>query len=110
MIHIPSLELAEQLILLLLRPIGLIVHLIGLSGRLRSRELEMAPARQKSRRVNGVSIPLACEVCRERQVTRLVVNFIFACDVCAKRISAALWKSRQELALPGKNFSSEREM
>jgi ribosomal protein L37AE/L43A len=96
--------------LLLLRPIGLIIHLIRLGGRLKSRELEMALARQKSRRVNGVSIPLACEVCRERPVTRLVVNFIFACDVCAKRISAALWNSRQELALPGKNFSSEREM
>src|SRR5580693_9620498 len=109
MIHIPSLELTEQFILLLLRPIGLIVHLIGLSGRLRSRELEMPLARQKSRRVNGASIPLACEVCHERPATRLVVNFIFACDGCAKRISAALWNGRQKLALPGKNFSSERE-
>jgi ribosomal protein L37AE/L43A len=69
----------------------------------------MALARHKSRRVNGASIPLACEVCRERQVTRLVVNFIFVCDVCAKRISAALWNGREELALPGKSFSSELE-
>jgi len=44
----------------------------------RSRELQMALARHKSRRVNAVSIPLACEVCREEPVTTLVADFIFA--------------------------------
>jgi hypothetical protein len=48
-----------------MRPIGLLRHLIGLRGRLRSRELQMALAWHKSRRVIAPSIPLACEVCRE---------------------------------------------
>jgi len=40
-------------------------------SRLMSRELEMALARRKPRRVNAVSIPLACEVCRKEPVTTL---------------------------------------
>jgi len=52
-VHIFSFELAEQFVLPSLRPIGLIRHLIGLRGRLRSRELKMALARNKSRRVNA---------------------------------------------------------
>jgi hypothetical protein len=35
----------------------------------------------------------------ERPATRLVLNFIFACDLCAKRISTALWHGREERAL-----------
>ena len=54
-VHIFSFELAEQFVLPSLRPIGLIRHLIGLRGRLRSRELKMALARHKSRRVNVAS-------------------------------------------------------
>ena len=54
-VHIFSFELAEQFVLPSLRPIGLIRHLIGLRGRLRSRELKMALARHKSRRVNAAS-------------------------------------------------------
>ena len=54
-VHIVSFELAEQFVLPSLRPIGLIRHLIGLRGRLRSRELKMALARHKSRRVNAAS-------------------------------------------------------
>jgi ribosomal protein L37AE/L43A len=63
----------------------------------------MALTRHKLGGADAVSIPLACEVCRERQVTRLVANLIFSCDVCAKRISAALWHGREELALMGKS-------
>ncbi len=51
----------------------------------------MALTRHKSRGVDTASIPVVCEVWRERPVTRLVVNFIFACDRCVKRISTALW-------------------
>ena len=54
-VHIFSFELAEQFVLPSLRPIGLVRHLIGLRGRLRSRELKMALARHKSRRVNAAS-------------------------------------------------------
>jgi ribosomal protein L37AE/L43A len=61
----------------------------------------MALTRHKLRGADAVPIPLACEVCRERQVARLVANFIFSCDVCSKRISAALWHGREELALMG---------
>jgi hypothetical protein len=85
--------------LLSLRPIGLIRHLIELRGRLRSKELEMSLARHKSRRVKEASIPPACEVCREEPVTTLVADFIFACTVCAKRISAVLWHGREERTL-----------
>jgi hypothetical protein len=59
----------------------------------------MSLARHKSQRVNAASIPPACEVCREEPVTTLVADFIFACDVCAKRISAVLWHEREERAL-----------
>jgi len=69
----------------------------------------MALARHKSRRVNVASIPLACEVCREGPVTTLVVDFIFACDSCAKRIASALWHGRQERVVVGENLSSDRE-
>jgi len=72
-------------------------------------ELEMALARRKSRRVNAVSIPLVCEVCRKEPVTILVADFIFACDSCAKRIAAALWHGRQERVVAGENFSTDRE-
>jgi len=69
----------------------------------------MALARHKSRRVDAVSIPLACEVCREEPVTTLVADFIFGCDSCAKRIATALWHGRQERVVAGENFSSDRE-
>jgi ribosomal protein L37AE/L43A len=69
----------------------------------------MALARHKSRRVNAVSIPLACEVCREKPVTTLIADFIFACDSCAKRIAAPLWRGRQERLVVGENVSSDRE-
>lgn len=73
------------------------------SDRAKRQELEMALARHKSRRVNA-SIPPACEVCREEPVTTLVADFIFACNVCAKRISAALWHGREERALTAGSF------
>ena len=69
----------------------------------------MALARHKSRGVHAASIPLACEVCREGPATTLVVDFIFACDLCAKRISTPLWHGREERALTGGSFSSELE-
>ena len=69
----------------------------------------MALARRKSRRVNAVSIPLACEVCRKEPVTTLVADFLFACDSCAKRTATALWHGRQERVVAGENFSTDRE-
>jgi ribosomal protein L37AE/L43A len=75
----------------------------------RSKELKMALARHKSRRVNAVSIPLACEVCREEPVTTLVADFIFACDRCAERIATALWHGRQKRVVAGENVSPDRE-
>ena len=68
-VHTVLFELAEQFILPSLRPIGLIRHLIGLRGRLRSRELKMALARHKSRRVNAAStqIVLRGPVTRETE-------------------------------------------
>jgi ribosomal protein S27E len=68
----------------------------------------MVLARNKSRRVNGASIPVACEVCREEPVTTLVADFIFACDSCAKRIATALWNGRQERVVAGENVSTKR--
>ena len=65
-------------------------------------ELEMALARRKSRRVNAVSIPLVCEVCRKEPVTTLVADFIFACDSCAKRIATVLCHGRQEPVVAGR--------
>ena len=50
----------------------------------------MSPARYKTRVPNSASIPVACDICRERPVAMLVVDFIFACNQCAKRISVAL--------------------
>jgi hypothetical protein len=69
----------------------------------------MALAGYKSRRVNAVSIPLACEVCREEPVTTLVADFIFACDRCAERIATTLWHRRQEREVAGENVSPDRE-
>jgi len=69
--------------------------------------MEMALAGYKSRRVNAASIPPACEVCREEPVTTLVADFIFACKVCAKRTSAALWHGREERTLTAGSLSSE---
>ena len=69
----------------------------------------MALARRKSRRVNAVSIPLVCEVCRKEAVTTLVADFIFACDSCAKRIATVLWHGRQESVVAGENFSTDRD-
>ena len=69
----------------------------------------MALARHKSRRVNAVSIPLACGVCREEPVTTLVADFIFACDRCAERIATPLWHGRQEREVAGENVSPDRE-
>src|ERR1700692_3246973 len=77
------------------------------SDRAKRQELEMALARHKSRRVNAASIPPACEVCREEPVTTLVADLILACNMCAKRISAALWHGREERALTAGSFSSE---
>jgi hypothetical protein len=70
----------------------------------------MSLAGHKSRWVNAVSIPMACEVCREEPVTTLVADFIFACKLCAKRISAVLWHGREERTLTAGRFSSEFEM
>jgi hypothetical protein len=61
----------------------------------------MALTRHKLRSADAASIPLACEVCRERQVASLVVNFIFACDSCAKRIATALWLPRMKRIIFG---------
>jgi len=69
----------------------------------------MALARHKSRGGYGASIPLVCDVCRERPATTLVVDFIFACDSCAKRIVTTLAHGRQERMVAGENFSSDRE-
>jgi hypothetical protein len=69
----------------------------------------MARARHKSRGADAASIPLACEVCRERPAANLVVDLIFACDPCAKRISTALWHGGQERVIGGESFSSDRE-
>jgi hypothetical protein len=65
----------------------------------------MALARHKSRGADAASVPLACEVCREGPATTLVVDFIFACDLCAKRISTALGRGREERVLTAGRFS-----
>jgi hypothetical protein len=69
----------------------------------------MALARRKSRGVRAASIPSVCDVCREGPATTLVVDFIFACDSCAKRIVITLWHGRQERVVAGENSSSDRE-
>jgi ribosomal protein L37AE/L43A len=69
----------------------------------------MALTRHKSGPLDTASIPVVCEVCRERPVTRLVVNFIFACDLCAKKISTELWHGREERTLTAGSVSSELE-
>jgi hypothetical protein len=55
----------------------------------------MALARRNSRGGRAASIPLVCDVCRERPATTQVAGFIFACDVCAERISTGLWRGRE---------------
>lgn len=69
----------------------------------------MALARHKSRGVRAASVLLVCDVCRERPATTLVVDFIFACNSCAKRIVTTLWYCRQERVVAGKSSSSDRE-
>ena len=49
-----------------------------------------SPAQYETRVPNSASIPVACDICRERPVTMLIVDFIFACKQCEKRISVAL--------------------
>jgi hypothetical protein len=69
----------------------------------------MVLPRHKSRRVNAASIPLACEVYREKPATTLIADFIFACDSCAKGIATALWHGRQERVVVGEMLRSDRE-
>jgi hypothetical protein len=49
----------------------------------------MRPIGLIPRRVNAVSVPLTCEVCRKEPGATLVADFIFACDSCAERIATA---------------------
>jgi len=93
----------NKLILASLRPLGLICHLIGLRGK---NWKCLWPGTNRDG-FNGASIPPACEVCHEEPVTTLVADFIFACNVCAKRISAALWHGREERNLTAGSLSSE---
>jgi hypothetical protein len=44
-------------------------------------------------------VPALCEVCRNRPVAMIVVDFIFACNQRAKRIEAAIWHRRDERLL-----------
>jgi hypothetical protein len=53
-------------------------------------------------------IPALCEVCRNRPVAMIVVDFIFACNQCAKRIEAAIWHRRDERLLARSSVSSTR--
>jgi hypothetical protein len=67
----------------------------------------MALVRYKSRGVHAASIATTCEACREGPATTLVVDSIFAWDLCAERISTVLWHGGEERALTAGSFSSE---
>ena len=49
----------------------------------------MLRAQHKSRTSNSAPIPQMCEVSRTQPAKVVVVEFIFACDRCAKKIRAA---------------------
>ena len=55
-------------------------------------------------------IPVRCEVCRNRPVTMIVVDFIFACHQCAKRIETAIEHRRDERPLARGRVSSQRRI
>jgi hypothetical protein len=108
-IHIPSCELVQQIYLGFAATDRSHPSSHRAEWQVKIERLKMALARNKSRRVNAASVPVACEVCREKPVTTLVADFIFACDSCAKRIATALCCGRQERVVGGENFCSDRE-
>ena len=56
----------------------------------RRRDRRAASAQHKPRRSISPLIPALCEVCRKRPVTTIVVDFIFASSLCAKKIETAI--------------------
>jgi hypothetical protein len=49
----------------------------------------MLRAHHKVRSSTSALVPTVCEVCRSQPAEVVVVEFIFACDRCAKNIAAA---------------------
>lgn len=68
------------------------------------KEGRMSLARYGTRVPNSASIPMKCDICRERSVAILIVDFIFACNQCAKRISVALGNGMGKRALERQSF------
>ncbi len=66
----------------------------------------MDPGQYKPGAPKSSFIPALCEVCRNRPVAMIVVDFIFACNQCAKRIEAAIWHRRDERLLATHSRSS----
>jgi len=62
----------------------------------------MLRAQHKSGLSNSALVPTVCEVCRTQPAEAVVVDFIFACDRCAKKIRAATGDQR---ANTGNRFS-----
>lgn len=62
----------------------------------------MLRAQHKSRSSNSALVATVCEVCRSQPAEIVVVEFIFACDRCAKKIGAATGDQR---ANTGNRFS-----
>ena len=60
----------------------------------------MLLAQHKSRTSNSAPIPKVCEVCRSQPAEVVVVEFIFACDRCAEKISAATGDQRANTGNP----------
>ena len=60
----------------------------------------MAVARRKSGTSNFPLIPVLCEVCRNRPVVKIVVDFMFACERCAKKIETAIWHRPEKRTKP----------
>ena len=62
----------------------------------------MLRAQHKWGSSNSAVVPTVCEVCRTQPAEVVVVDFIFACDRCAKKIGAATGDQR---ANTGNRFS-----
>src|SRR5260370_42653793 len=65
----------QQFILSVMRPSGLVRHLIELKGTVQMKQGRMPPARSKTRVPHLASIPVACDICRERPLSMRVVAF-----------------------------------
>jgi len=97
--------LALTIFVFRLRPIGLCCHLTEVMASERRGDRNVDPGQYKPGASKSSFIPALCEVCRNWPVA-MIVDFIFACNQCAKRIEAAIRHRRDERLLARSSVSS----